>query len=84
MREGTGLRRGGSFPLSRVWWRDREQGGPTRTDGLGGQTPIIDHFICPLTTGAGGIVQVDEDGLSRNPIFNNDVTEGGSDLFQGD
>ena len=29
-------------------------------------------------------MEIDEDCLSGNPMFNNKVTEGGSNLFQGD
>ena len=45
---------------------------------------IIGHCICLLTGGTGGIVEVDKDGLSRDPMFNNEVTEVRSHLFQGD
>ena len=71
MREGIG----GGLPLSRVWWRDRDWSGLTRSDGLRGQTPIIGYSICPLTTGAGGVMKVNKDGLSRDPMFNYEVTE---------
>ena len=37
-----------------------------------------------LTQGTGGIVEVNKDDLSGNPMFNNKVTKGSSDLFQGD
>ena len=29
-------------------------------------------------------MEINEDGLSRDPMFNNEVTEGSSNLFQGD
>ena len=76
--EGRGL------PLSRVWWRDREHNGLTRLDGLGGRTPIIGQHIGSLTGGAGGVVKVNKDGLSGNPMFNNEVTERSGNRFQGD
>src|SRR6202000_1480596 len=80
---GDKTNEGRGFPLSRVWRRDRDRSGPTRSDGLGDRTPIIGHCICPLTGGTGGVVQVDKDGLSGNPMFNDKVTKRGSDLFQG-
>ena len=43
---------------------------------------IIGQGICPLTRGAGGIVEIDKDSLSGNPTFNNEVTKVGSHLFQ--
>ena len=52
-----------------------------RLDGLRGQTPIISHCISPLTAGAGGIVEVNKDSLSRDPMFNDEVTKRGSNLF---
>ena len=45
---------------------------------------IIGQGICPLTRGAGGIVEIDKDSLSGNPMINDEVTEGGSNLLQGD
>src|ERR1700743_554051 len=81
---GDRTNEGRGFPLSRVWRRDRDRSGPTRLDGLGGQTPIIGHAIRSLTQGTGGVVEVNEDGLSGNPMFNDKVTKGGSNLFQGD
>src|ERR1700743_3384568 len=71
---GDRTNEGRGFPLSRVWQRDRDWSGLTISDGLGGQTPIISHSIRSLTQGAGGIVEVDENGLSGNPMFNNKVT----------
>src|ERR1700743_2095018 len=67
---GDRTNEGRGFPLSRVWRRDRERSGPTRSDGLGGRTPIIGHCIRSLTRGAGGGMQVEEDCLSRKPKFN--------------
>ena len=29
-------------------------------------------------------MEVNEDGLSKNPMLNNEIAEGRSDLFQGD
>src|ERR1700743_1451509 len=81
---GDRTNEGRGFPLSRVWRRDRDRSGPTRSDGLGGRTPIIGHCICSLTRGAGGIVEIDEDRLSRNPMFNDKMTKRASNLFQGD
>ena len=81
---GDRTNEGRGFPLSRVWRRDRECNGSTRSDRLGDRTPIIGHSIRPLTAGAGGVVKVNEDGLSGNPMFNDEMTEGGSNLFQGD
>ena len=52
----------------RIWWRDRDWSSPTRSDGLGAQTPIIGQSISPLTQGAGGVVEVNKDGLSRDPM----------------
>ena len=46
---GDRTNEGRGFPLLRVWRRDRDQSGPTRSDGLRGRTPIIGHCICPLT-----------------------------------
>ena len=46
--------------------------------------PIMGHLIGPLTGGAGGIVEVDQDGLSREPMFNNEVTKVLSHLLQND
>ena len=74
---------GRGFPLSRVWRRDRDRSGPTRSDGLGGRTPIIGHAICSLTRGTGGVVEVNKDGLSGNPMFNDKVTKRSGNLFQG-
>ena len=73
---GDRTKEGRGFPLLRVWWRDRNQSGLTRSDGLRGQTPIIGHCICTLTRGAGGVVEVNEDGLSGNPMFNDKVKIG--------
>src|ERR1700743_2599491 len=81
---GDRTNEGRGFPLSRVWRRDRDRSGPTRSDGLGGRTPIIGHCIGPLTRGAGGVVEVDKDGLSGNPMFNDKVTKRSGNLFQGD
>ena len=80
---GDRTKEGRGFPLSRVWQRDRDWSGLTRLDGLGGQTPIIGHSIRPLTQRAGGVVEVNKDGLSGDPMFNNKVTEGSGDPFQG-
>src|ERR1700743_707482 len=80
---GDRTNEGSGFPLSRVWRRDRDRSGPTRSDGLGGRIPIIGHCIGPLTRGAGGVVEINEDCLSGNPMFNDKVTKGGSNLFQG-
>ena len=72
---------GRGLPLSRVWRKDRDRSGPTRLDGLGDRTPIIGHSICSLTQGTGRVVQINEDCLSGNPMFNDKVTKRGSDLF---
>ena len=45
---------------------------------------IIGHSVCLLTGGAGGIVEVDKDSPSRNPMFNYEVTKVKSHLLQGD
>ena len=81
---GDRTKEGRGFPLSRVWRRDRDQSGPTRSDGLGSRTPVIAQSIRSLTRGAGGVVKVNEDGLSGDPMFNNKVTERSGNLFQGD
>src|ERR1700743_1699544 len=80
---GDRTNEGRGFPLSRVWRRDRDRSGPTRSDGLGDRIPIIGHSICPLTRGAGRVVEVNEDGLSGNPMFNDKVTKRGGNLLQG-
>ena len=41
---GDRTKEGSGFPLSRVWRRDRDRSGPTRSDGLGGWTPIFFFF----------------------------------------
>ena len=43
---------------------------------------IIGHCICLLTGRAGGVVEVDKDSLSGNPMFNNEVAEIRSHLLQ--
>ena len=83
MREGIGLMRGAAS-LSRVWQRNRDRSGSTRLPGLRDQTPIISQRISPLTGGAGGIMEVDKNGLSRNPMFNDKVAKVGSHLLQSD
>src|SRR6202000_98935 len=72
---GDRTNEGRGFPLSRVWRRDRDRSGPTRSDGLGGRTPIIGHSIRSLTRRAGGVMEVNEDCLSGNPMFNNKMTK---------
>ena len=66
---GDETKEGRGFPLFRVWQMDRDWSSPTRSDGLGGQTPIISQSICPLTTGAGGVVEVNKDGLCHGMTF---------------
>ena len=46
--------------------------------------PIIGHCIFLLTGRADGVVEVDKDGLSRDPMFNYEVTKIRSHLFQDD
>ena len=43
---------------------------------------IIGYSICLLTGGAGGIMEVNKDSLSGNPMFNNEVTEIRGQLLQ--
>ena len=81
---GDRTKEGRGLPRSRVWRRDRDRSSPTRSDGLGDRTPIIGHCIRSLTRGVGGVVEVDKDGLSGNPMFNDKVTKRSSNLFQGD
>ena len=42
---------------------------------------MIGHSIHPWEIGAGGVVLVEKDGLSGNPMLSNEVAEGGSNLF---
>ena len=81
---GDRAKDGRGLPLSRVWRRDRDRSGPTRSDGLGDRIPINGHSIRSLTQGTGGVVEVNEHGLGGNPMFNDKVTKRSSDLFQGD
>ena len=81
---GNRTKEGRGLPLLRVWRRNRDRSGPTRSDGLGDRTPIIGHSIRSLTWGTGGVMKINQDCLSGNPMFNNKVTKGGSNLFQGD
>ena len=82
-REGTGLMRGGVSPC-------QEFGGGTgigvaRPDWTDSEAkPPLSAIASAPTRGAGGVVEVNKDGLSRNPMFNDKVTKGGSNLFQGD
>ena len=83
MREGIGLRREAVSP-------DQEFGGGTGTgaappdrSGSEAKCPSFGHDICPLTGVAGSIMKVDEDGLCRNPMFNDEVTKVGGHILQG-
>src|ERR1700743_3712485 len=75
---GDRTKQGRGFPWSRVWRRDRERSGPTRSDGLGGRTPIIGHSIRSLTRGAGGVMEGNKDCLTGHPMFKKKMTKGGS------
>ena len=46
--------------------------------------PTIGQGICPLKRGAGGAVEINKDSLSRDPMFNGEVTKVGDHLLQSD
>ena len=72
---GDRTKEGSGLPWLRVWWRDMDWSGSTNSLELGGWMAIIGHCVCLLTGRTGGIVEVDKDGLGRNPMFNYEVTE---------